>query len=163
MANPPAQAEKKHRSLTEFIIVIIIMAIMIEVLITQFFSQQDKITETAFIALAQSFTSKVNVIHSQWLMDEQPDTVIVHNLDDAEKQYVSVNQFGWIDSKYASLPCQHIWQQALLMPLTVVKSPVTAVEIKSKVMKNARLCRYTLANGQSFDYRSDTGKVQQVN
>jgi hypothetical protein len=48
------------------------------------------------------------------------------------------------------------------VPLKVVRSPVIAVEIKNNTIKNGRLCRYSLANGQSFDYRSDTGKVKQM-
>ena len=163
MAYNKSLAENKQRSRTEFIIIIIILAVIMKLFIEMFFSQQEKITDTAFVSLAQSFTSKVNVVHSQWLMDEQPLTVALYSLNDKEKQHVNVNQFGWIDSKYKGWPCQDIWQQTLLMPLKVVKSPVTAVEIKNKMIKNGRLCRYSLANGQSFDYRSDTGKVKQVN
>ncbi len=156
-----AQAEKKQKSRSEFIIVIVIIAVMMALLIELFFSQQEKITDTAFVNLAQSFTSKVNVVHSQWLMDEQPNSVILQHLD-TQQQSVDVNQFGWIDSKNTALACQHIWQQTLLVPLKVVRSPVIAVEIKNNTIKNGRLCRYSLANGQSFDYRSDTGKVIQV-
>ncbi len=156
-----AQAEKKQKSRSEFIIVIVIIAVMMALLIELFFSQQEKITDTAFVNLAQSFTSKVNVVHSQWLMDEQPNSVILQHLD-TQQQSVDVNQFGWIDSKNTALACQHIWQQTLLVPLKVVRSPVIAVEIKNNTIKNGRLCRYSLANGQSFDYRSDTGKVIQL-
>ncbi len=157
-----AQAEKKQKSRSEFIIVIVIIAVMMALLIELFFSQQEKITDTAFVNLAQSFTSKVNVVHSQWLMDEQPNSVILQHLDTQQLQAVDVNQFGWIDSKNTALACQHIWQQTLLVPLKVVRSPVIAVEIKNNTIKNGRLCRYSLANGQSFDYRSDTGKVKQI-
>ncbi len=163
MANSLNYTEKRQKSRAEFIVVIIVISLIMTLLIELFFSQQEKITDTIFVGLAQSFTSKVNVVHSKWLMDEQPLTVALYSLNDKEKQHVNVNQFGWIDSKYKGWPCQDIWQQTLLMPLKVVKSPVTAVEIKNKMIKNGRLCRYSLANGQSFDYRSDTGKVKQVN
>ena len=80
-----------------------------------------------------------------------------------KKQYVNVNKSGWIDSDHTSLACHEIWQQTLTMPLQVVKSAVVAIEIQNKTIKNGRLCRYSIANGQSFDYRSATGKVKQVN
>lgn len=155
-------SEKKQRSLAEFIIVVIIIAVMMKLLLDLFFSQQAKITDTAFIGLAQNFTSKVNVVHGQWMMDEQPNTVILSRLNSKEKEYIKVNAAGWIDDTHASLACHKIWQHTLGMPLIVVKSTVIAVEIKNKAIKNGRLCRYSIANGQSFDYRSDTGKVKQV-
>ncbi len=155
--------EKKQRSLAEFIIVVVIIAVIMKLLLDLFFSQQAKITNTAFVGLAQSFTSKVNVVHGQWLMDEQPGLVVLKRMNSKEKQYVNVNKAGWVDNDHDSLACHIIWQQALSMPLNVVKSKVIAIEIKNKAIKNGRLCRYSIANGQSFDYRSDTGKVKQVN
>jgi len=162
MANTLSYVEKKQRSLAEFIVVLIIIAVMMKLLLDLFFSQQEKITNTAFVGLAQGFTSKVNVVHGQWLMDEQPDTVVLSQINSQEKQYIKVNSVGWVDSAHKSLACQNIWLQTLAMPLKVVKSPVIAIEIQNKAIKNGRLCRYSIANGQSFDYRSDTGKVKQV-
>lgn len=163
MDNTPSYSEKKYSSTIEFIIVVVIIAVLMKLLLDLFFSQQEKITDTAFVGLAQSFTSKVNVVHGQWLMDKQPDVVVLSRLNSEEKQYVQVNKSGWIDSKHPNLACSYIWQQTLTMPLQVVKSAVIAIEIQNKSIKNGRLCRYSIANGQSFDYRSDTGKVQQVN
>jgi len=157
-----SNTEKKQRSLAEFIVVIIIIAVLMKLLIDLFFAQQEKITDTAFVGLAQSFTSKVNIIHGQWLMDGQPVTVVLNRANSQEKQYIDVNAAGWIDNEHTSLACQNIWQQTLAMPLQVVKSPVIAIEIKDISIKNGRLCRYSIVNGQSFDYRSDTGKVKQV-
>jgi competence protein ComGC len=154
--------DKKHRTLNEFIVVVIIIAVLMKLLLDLFFTQQDRITNTAFVGIAQSFTSKVNIIHAQWLMDGQPTTVSLNRMNSEAKEYVEVNDAGWIDNQHSSLACQEIWQQTLLMPLQVVKSLVTVVEIKNKAIKNGRLCRYSIANGQSFDYRSDTGKVKQV-
>ena len=136
--------------------------ILMKLLLDLFFSQQEKITNTAFIGLAQSFTSKVNVVHGQWLMDEQPNIVILSRINTTVKEYVNVNKAGWIDNNHTSLACHKIWKQTLGMPLKVVKSPVVSIEIKSKAIQGGRLCRYSIANGQSFDYRSDTGKVKQV-
>jgi hypothetical protein len=155
--------EKKQKSAIEFIIVIIIIMVLMKILLDLFFSQQENITNTAFVGLAQSFTSKVNIVHGQWLMDKQPDIVILSQLNNKEKQYVNVNKSGWIDTKQTSLACHHIWQQTLVMPLQVATSIVLAIEVKNKEIKNGRLCRYSIANGQFFDYRSDTGKVKQVN
>jgi len=162
MAMTSSNVEKKQRSLAEFIVVVIIIAVMMKLLLDIFFAQQERITNTAFIGLAQSFTSKVNIVHSQWLMDGQPATVVLSRANALDKEYIDVNSAGWIDTVYTSLPCQQIWLQTLAMPLQVVKSPVIAIEIKNKAIKNGRLCRYSIANGQSFDYRSDTGRVKQV-
>ena len=163
MTKSLSNTEKKQRSLAEFIVVVVIIAVLMKLLLDLFFSQQAKITNTAFVGLAQSFTSKVNVVHGQWLMDKQPDVVVLSQLNSKEKQYVDVNVAGWIDNNHTSLACHRIWQQTLAMPLKVVKSTVVAIEIQNKAIKNGRLCRYSIANGQSFNYRSDTGKVKQVN
>tara|TARA_B100000809_G_scaffold147481_1_gene144968 strand:+ start:102 stop:596 length:495 start_codon:yes stop_codon:yes gene_type:complete len=161
--NKPHYTKKKQKSIIEFILVIIIITVLMKILLDLFFSQQENITHIAFVGLAQSFTSKVNVIHGQWLMDKQPDIVILSQLNNKEKQYVNVNRLGWIDTNQTSFACHHIWQQTLAMPLQVATSIVIAIEIKNNDIKNGRLCRYSLVNGQSFDYRSDTGKVKQVN
>lgn len=163
MANSPSNAEKKQRSLAEFIIVVVIIAVMMKLLLDLFFSQQAKITDTVFVGLAQNFTTQVNVIHGQWLMDEQPNVVVLNQMNSTKIQSIDVNKSGWVDSNHSTLACNIIWQQTLAIPLKVVKSTVVAIEIKNKTIKNGRLCRYSIANGQSFDYRSDTGKVRQVN
>ena len=162
MLNQSRAVEKKQRSLTEFIVVVVIIAVMMKLLLELFFTQQENVTNTAFVGLAQSFTSKVNVVHGQWLMDEQQAIVVLKQLNSQEKHYINVNGAGWIDNQHSSLACQNIWHQTLTMPLRVVKSPIIAIEIKDKTIKNGRLCRYSIASGPSFDYRSDTGKVKQV-
>jgi hypothetical protein len=162
MTNQSGNIEKKQRSLTEFIVVIVIIALMMKLLLEFLFSQQEKVTNAAFVGLSQNFMSKVNVVHGQWLMDDQPSVLVLKQMNGPEKQYFIVNDRGWIDSEHKSLACHKIWKQTLAMPLRVVKSPITAIEIKNKVIKNGRLCRYGIANGQYFDYRSDTGKVKQV-
>ena len=163
MAKQYKHAEHKQRSLVEFIMVVIMISVMMKLLLDVFFSQQEKITNTAFVGLAQNFTTKVNVVHGQWMMDKQPNIVALSRLNSQEKQYVNVNINGWIDSEHSSLACHIIWQQTLAMPLKIVHSTVVAIEIHNNVMKNGRLCRYSIANGQYFDYRSDSGKVKQVN
>ncbi|MFQ3210566.1 MAG: competence protein ComGC [Colwellia sp.] len=163
MENAPNRIDKKQASTIEFLAVIVIVAVLMKLLLELFFSQQEKITNTAFTGLAQIFTSKINVVHGQWLMDEQPDVVVLSWLNSREKEYINVNQKGWIDNMDSSLACHHIWQQTLAMPLQVVKSAVIAIEIQDTTSKHGRLCRYSIANGQSFEYRSDTGKVKQVN
>ena len=158
MAN--VYVEKRQRSLMEFIIIVVIIALFMKLFLDFFFSQQEKITNTVFVGLAQSFTSKVNVVHGQWLMDKRPKVVVLSRLNSQEKQFVRVNAMGWVDSEHASLACHKIWQQTLTLPLQLGQSVITAIEIQKKSIKNGRLCRYSIANGQSFDYRSDTGKVK---
>ena len=162
MEKTPNYTDKKQRSIFEFVIVIIIVTIMMTLLIDVFFSQQTKVTNTAFNSLSQNFTSKVNVVHGQWLMDKQPNVVILNRLNSSEKAIIDVNKKGWVDNEHTSLACHKIWQQVLAMPLQVVKSKVIAIEIQSNTNEIGRLCRYSIANGQYFDYRSDTGKVKLV-
>lgn len=152
---------RKQNSIIEFIIVLVFVGIMMKLLISTYFTQEAKVTDVAFSGLMQNFTSKLNVIHGQWLMDEQPNEVVLNRMNSKEKQSIHVNNMGWIDSKFASLACQNIWQQALGVPLQVLNTPVTAIEIQNISIKNGRLCRYSIANGQSFDYRSDIGKIKQ--
>jgi competence protein ComGC len=154
--------QKTQGSIVEFLIVVVIVVILMRLLLGFFLSQQTKITNTAFVALAQSFTSKVNIVHGQWVMDGQPNVVILSQLNSKKKQYIHVNSAGWIDSNHTRLACHIIWQQTLAIPLEVVNSIVSVIEIHHKDIKGGRLCRYTMINGQYFDYRSDTGKVKQV-
>jgi len=160
MEKTPNGIDKKQRSVYEFVIVVVIVAIMMKLLIDVFFSQQAKVTNTAFSSLSQNFTSKVNVVHGQWLMDKQPNIVVLNRINSNERAFINVNSKGWVDSEHTSLACHKIWQQILAMPLQVVKSKVIAIEIQNNTNKIGRLCRYSIANGQYFDYRSDTGKVR---
>jgi competence protein ComGC len=163
MEKAPNYTEKKQRSIIEFLVVVVIIAIMMKLLIDVFFTQQAKVTDTVFVGFSQNFASKVNVVHSQWLMDNQPNIVVLNQLNSNTKEFIHVNDMGWIDSEHARLACHQIWQQTLALPLQVVKSKVTIIEINKKSIKNGRLCRYSIADGQFFDYRSDTGRVTQVN
>jgi competence protein ComGC len=162
MEKTPNYTDKKQRSILEFVIVIVIVVIMMMLLIDVFFSQQTKVTNTAFNSLSQNFTSKVNVVHGQWLMDKQPSAVVLNLLNSSEKVTINVNKKGWVDNEHTSLACHKIWQQVLAIPLQVVKTKVVAIEIQNNVNQIGRLCRYSIANGQYFDYRSDTGKVRLV-
>ena len=97
MEKTPNYTDKKQRSVYEFVIVVVIIAIMMKLLIDVFFSQQANVTNTAFISLSQNFTSKVNVVHGQWLMDKQPDVVVLNRLNSNEKEFINVNRNGWVD------------------------------------------------------------------
>ena len=54
-------------------------------------------TDTGFNALANSFTTKVQIVHAQWLMDKQPNIVKVKDVQ-GDSQRIAVNKYGWIDS-----------------------------------------------------------------
>lgn len=162
MEKTPNYPDKKQRSIIEFLVVVVIITIMMKLLIDVFFSQQTKVTNTAFNSLSQNFASKINVVHGQWLMDKQPNVVILNRLNSSEKAIININKKGWVDNQQTSLACHKIWQQVLAMPLQVVKSKVIAIEIQNNTNEIGRLCRYSIDNGQYFDYRSDTGKVRLV-
>ena len=161
MENTPSTNDKKQASIIEFLIVVVFVAVLMKLLASVFFEQEANVTDIAFVGLAQNFTTKLNVVHGQWMMDRQPKIVVINSLNSAEQEAIFVNRAGWIDSEFSVLACQKIWQQALAVPLHVANSPITAIEIQNISINNGRLCRYSIANGQSFDYRSDIGKIQQ--
>jgi len=151
--------EKKEKSMIELIIIITLMAVLMMVFIRSFFNQEQHITGTAFNSLAHAFASKVQIVHSQWLMDNQPNVVILQSWNKNEVELVYVNSHGWIDTQLESEVCQVIWQQAMSVPLAFMKSPVAAIELVSG-QNSGHVCRYQIEEQLFFDYDSSTGKVE---
>ncbi|MGL1956516.1 MAG: hypothetical protein OCD00_04300 [Colwellia sp.] len=155
-----SNSEKKEKSLAEFVIVIVLVAIMMTIFIRYFMTQEQQITVTGFNALAQSFNSKVTVVHAQWLMDKQPLKMVVSSFNRQKPQIIPVNKKGWIDVKHNNLACEKIWQHTLEVPMQILQTVVSAIEIQKSSMKKGRLCRFSIISGQYFEYQTNTGRIK---
>ncbi|WP_448553215.1 hypothetical protein [Thalassotalea montiporae] len=155
-------AEHKERTVLELIIIGVLITLLMANFLYAFFKQESSIEEAGFRALANRFTTKVNAIHGQWLMDGRPQVIELRdNLGQTNK--VKVNQFGWPDG----INCEAIWQLVLDMPLELLNQPISVLELNTQsvaVENNDNLsidkvCRYYFTQGQYFDYQRHSGKV----
>lgn len=181
-----AVAEHKERTMFELIIIGVLITLLMANFLYAFFKQESSIEEAGFRALANRFTTKVNAIHGQWLMDSRPEIIRLRDNLGNTKQ-IKVNQFGWPDGN----SCEMIWQLVLEMPLTLLNQPISVLELntqssalddnqallsKKTAEKSAKktaekiaekrtkkttekVCRYYFTQGQYFDYQRHSGKV----
>lgn len=109
--------DKKQFSLLEFIAVIVIIALLMKAFMDLFFEQQTQVTNSAFHALSQRFSTKINLVHSVWLTSGQPNMVflapIKTRLSKNNNPAIMVNSAGWVDDNHPRLACQRIWQHVL--------------------------------------------------
>jgi len=155
------KVEKREKSLAEFIIIVVLLALLMKVFISYFFEHQEQITTTGFTSLAQSFNSTVVAVHAQWLMEKKPSVVALGQLNNSEKQLVQVNNHGWLDTHKNDFSCEEIWRLAMAVPMSLMKLSIAAIELK-RPENNFHHCRYILSSGQFFDYISETGEVTAV-
>jgi competence protein ComGC len=153
--------EKRGKAIVELIIVIVFLFLLMITFISHFMTQKEHISEAGFNRIANVFFSQVNVIRSQWLMDRKPKKVRLSVMGKEQKLLMSVNQWGWLDVEDKILVCDKIWQLAVDMPMEFMKSPVSAVQLKTDVEQQGHVCRYGINSGQYFEYRSATGQVTQ--
>lgn len=154
-----AVQEKKEKSMIELLAIVTVIALLMAVFISYFFKNEQQFTHTGFMSLANKFSAKVQVVRAQWLMDNQPQQVILKNNLDNYVEKVTVNKKGWIDSSEHIQPCQHIWQMVLAMPAEFMRTPVTIVQIKAGELVGTGRCRFQIASQQYFDYTPANGKV----
>lgn len=152
-------SDKKERSLAELIIVIVLITVLMKVFISAFFSQEKQIKDVGFYAISSNFSAQLTAIHAQWIIDGHPQRVQLSLLNDKEAQAISVNKFGWVDVEKNTLACEQIWQQVMTMPLLFMKTAISAIEIKKGNSKQGRICRFSIASGQYFEYSSVNGNV----
>jgi type II secretory pathway pseudopilin PulG len=150
----------KKKSLTEFIIVIVIIGILMKLFIDLFFEQRAKVTNSLLIGIIQQFTTKVNLVHSAWLTSGQANNVKINQLSGHTSQWVPVNAKGWVDVSDSNLRCQRIWQHVLMMPMLVTNTKVVALEINVEPTSDNNSCRYQLTTGEFFNYYPKSGKVK---
>ena len=165
----PNNTEKREKSAVEFVIVIVVFALLMKVFIDYFFEQEKYMSTAGFTALAQNFHDTVLAVHAQWLMDNKPAVVMLASLDTKHKTAVSVNKRGWLDisvkasASKESTPCEQIWQLVMNTPMQLMKFSIAAIEFKTQEQSHFHHCRYVLPSGQYFEYNSETGKVTGVN
>jgi competence protein ComGC len=161
-------SDKRERTTTEFILVIILLGVLMQLFVGYYFTQEKNIANAGFKTLAQNFKNTIVVVHAQWLMDKQPSVVVLSSLNSQEKVSISVNKKGWLDSeknvqmKYSTSACENIWQLAMNIPMSLMKLPIAAVEIHDETLSDYHQCQYVLSTGEYFVYTSGTGKVTQV-
>ncbi len=161
-------SEKREKSTTEFIVVVILLGFLMKIFISYFFAQEQSITQAGFKTLAQNFKNTVVVVHAQWLMEHQPHVISLSSVNNDTRQAVTVNKKGWLDTTYAtkvsdsSNDCENIWQLAMNRPLALMKFSIAAIEIHQENLSNYHQCRYLIPSGEYFEYSSATGKVTQV-
>tara|TARA_R110000737_G_scaffold41976_2_gene62733 strand:- start:53 stop:559 length:507 start_codon:yes stop_codon:yes gene_type:complete len=158
-------SEKSEKSLTETLIVVVLVASLMASFIYYFFKHQEQLTRAGFATLAQVFSARVNGIHAQWFMDKKPRfiTITSSNIqpDGGRKIKLPVNKSGWVDAGDVPLSCQKIWQFVMEAPLLYMKQPVGAVLIEQQSDVLA-YCQYSLPSGEFFIYQRDSGKVSEV-
>ncbi len=157
-----SNVEKREKSLAEFIVIIILLALLMAIFIKYFFEQEEQITEAGFNNLAQNFNSTVLAVHAQWLMDKKPNVVILSIVNNTNKQVVSVNAKGWLDVTGNDSACEKIWLSAMAIPLSLMKLSVAVIEVRNNEKNDFHQCRYLLPSGHYFDYNSGIGKVSKV-
>jgi len=165
-----SNSEKKEKSLAEFIVIVALIGVLMAIFINYFNKSEEKFTNAGFATMAQSFNTKVNTVHAQWMMDKQPHIVYLASLNKETKQAVSVNRAGWIDVNNTELPCEAIWKLVMETPMNLMNVSVSAIEVhtsngqsqgKSKVATSSR-CHYVLLDGSYFQYDRARGKVSKV-
>jgi hypothetical protein len=165
-----SNSEKKEQSLAEFVVIVALVGVMMAVFINYFIKSEAHFTHAGFATIAQTFNTKVNAVHAQWMMDRQPNIVYLASLNKENKQAISVNKAGWIDVNKAQLPCEAIWQLIMEVPMSSMKFSVSAIEVHSAYGKKQSEpeyaenshCRYLLRDGSYFQYNRVKGKVSKV-
>lgn len=161
-----AATEKNEKSLGELLIIIAMLAILMAVFIYYFFEQEGQFKTAGLAAMKNTFSSRVNNVHAQWIMDLKPEVVYVKVLGDegnnSSKNGIPVNARGWIDAKGNGNACLSIWQSTMEVPMELMNSPVSAIEIKKEETGKGRICRFELPSGEHFKYDTNTGKVSDI-
>lgn len=164
-------SEKNEKSLAEVILTVLMVLLLMSIFIYYFFKDDSQITKAGYSALASSFFAQVSSIRAQWYMENQPEVVAITVMNDGSsenevKKYIPVNKYGWVDisARYdveneSTTACQKIWHYLMDIPMSFMRQPISAVEIKKKGTRTGRICRYSIESGDFFEYHSDKGKV----
>jgi hypothetical protein len=164
--NRQQAAEKSEKSLSEMLVIVVVVALFMSTFIFYFFKYQGHLSRTGFNSLANVFSARITGIHAQWYMEDQPSFVVINSTESSSehkiKLRVPLNKAGWVDVDQTELPCQRIWQFVLEVPMVYMKEPITAIVIETQGDTKTRRCQYLLPSGEFFTYQSDNGKVSQV-
>ncbi len=165
---------KKGKSVAENLIILVMIGLFMATFIYYFFKQEQLLSQTGFDAVANTFSARLNGIHAQWFMDNQPNWVIIKENTvingESKNTSIEVNAKGWVDVSTVDMVgnrnnCQIIWQQVLGIPMFYIKQPISAVMVIVNTRNNEKkshVCRYGLPSGEYFDYQPSNGKVSKV-
>lgn len=163
-------SKKAAGPLSNLLIIVMLVAILMAVFIYYFLKQSPNYQATGFEALKSNFSSKVRIVHSQWLMNKRPRWVLLassegFNENGLTEIKIPVNKYGWIDIDGGDegFKCEKIWQLLMDMPLMILKSPIVALEIQHNQAPFERACRYSISSGETFEYSMKTGNVTRIN
>lgn len=162
------RVDKREKSMAEFVVVIILFAVLMKVFISYISDQEKNISSAGFSTLAQNFNSTILTVHAQWLMEGKPEIIWLASLDKKNKLAITINKKGWLDVHNQSsglksrTNCENIWQLAMTIPMQLMKLSIAAIELRGKTSNDYHYCRYLLPSGDYFEYSSETGKVTRV-
>lgn len=155
-----AKAIGRDKSMTELLVIVIVLGLLMASFISAFFEQEEEINDAGFNALANNFASQVQAIRGQWMMDGRPSRLVLKEVS-GRQSTVIVNELGWVTAE----TCQAIWQSVLDIPLTFMNQPVGVVakivagDENLDVISQTHSCRYALNEHIFFDYLLLSGKV----
>lgn len=149
------EAENKEKSMVEWLMIIVIIGILMASFLQYFFKQENQLTETGFQALANNFSTQVQAVHGQWMMDGQPNVVLLKEMSGIQT-LATVNQHGWVSGDN----CYNIWQQVMNLPLEFLKQPISVIEVVKNNVVESTICRFSINEKIYFDYHLLTGKVK---
>lgn len=146
------------------LLIVAIIATLMSTFWLYFKKNEDDLTRTAMASAAAAFTSKVMLIHSQWLMTGKPEKVLIKarqpgSKDSYEQLSFNVNKFGWPDLVLDHDACERIWQRITDTELKVLNTPLIAIELNINTKNKARVCRYQLTEQKYIEYHSVNGKI----
>ena len=148
-------AEQKERTLIELIAIGVLITMMMASFVHYYFKQESTFVDTGLRSIANQFSTQVQAVRGQWLMDGQPN-IVKQKETNGDVSLVSVNQNGWPDSKN----CQQLWQIVLQVPMQIMNQPISVIELQHTDNKSEKVCRYRLASGQFFDYLPLSGQIR---
>jgi hypothetical protein len=158
-------AEKNEKSLTETLVVVVLVASLMASFLFYFFKQQEQLTRAGFETLAQVFSARINGTHAQWFMDQKPNYIVIESSniqpDGSHKIKVPMNKKGWVEPTDEFRLCQRTWQFVMEAPLLYMKQPIGAVLVEHK-NEVVQYCQYSLPSGEYFTYQQSNGKVSEV-
>lgn len=163
------QADAREKSIAEFVGMVLIVAVLMAYFVKHFLQNEPSYQEVSLDVTFSQFASQVVSIHSQWYLEQQPETMaIIEKAVDGStlnKRWITLNKKGWPDVKSAERPCADIWQLVMAQPLLVRNTPVSAVQVKFNTEPNmiGKICRFYLTNQRYFEYNSGNGEVSKAN
>lgn len=162
------RVDNREKTLVDILLIVVLLTILMAVFIYYYLKYDQQYSDIGLNTASSTFSSQLAVIHSQWLMDSQPNVVRIKQQarsGEIQIRIVTVNKSGWPHSESATVPCVDIWLMVMDEPLQVLNSPVSVVEVidTTKQVANGKICRYFVSEQQYFEYNSGNGELTKAN